>query len=175
MRRRVLALGAALFVAGCGGGAEGSPVAEEQAPVFEPCSIPADAIEATGLQTTTVDEGWSDGIEVDDWTRCVWESTDTRSSYFFRMLFSARHNLDDIRNNPVYTEMSDIRVGDHTWLQYKFNSTARATRCNVAFGTTEGVAIAVVRLISQDTPGVDPCALVLHHAEDLSAYFPSQK
>ncbi len=77
MQRRWVALAAAcLMAAGCGGGAEGKAIAAAPVEEFEPCSTPAEAIEATGLNPDILGNGWGEGIQADGWTRCLWESAD---------------------------------------------------------------------------------------------------
>ncbi|WP_072806938.1 DUF3558 domain-containing protein [Rhodococcoides yunnanense] len=173
-RRGVATLAAVLLASACGNHVEGTPLAGSPAEPWDPCSIPAQAIEATGLDPISKKEGWTEGIAVDEWALCTWQGNTPNSSYFFRVLFSNQRDLEDIRFNPLYTDISTIAVGQHNWLQYRSKAIPADSRCDVAFQTIEGVAAVAVEVLGGLPPLGTPCDIVYRHAYTLIEEFPPQ-
>ncbi|WP_072806940.1 DUF3558 domain-containing protein [Rhodococcoides yunnanense] len=173
-RRGVAILAAIVLVTGCGRGIVGTPVAGLPAEPWDPCSIPTPAIAATGLDSDLVQSGWVDGVVVDDWLLCVWQGPANNPSYFFRVLFSTKYSLNDVRTNPAYEDFDEIVVGEHNWLKYRSNALPASERCDIAFETTSGVVTTAVEVKGSHTAIDDPCNLVVRHTGDLAQYFPPQ-
>ncbi|MGA9871492.1 MAG: hypothetical protein WBQ44_10175, partial [Rhodococcus sp. (in: high G+C Gram-positive bacteria)] len=105
---------AALLATGCGGNVEGAPVADTPAEAWDPCSIPADAIAATGLNPEISERGWGKGIEVVDWRRCVWQSPDGVGQYSLTVLYSNSSTVEDFKANAQYVDFFEDRLAERT-------------------------------------------------------------
>ncbi len=177
LRRRltvIAALCAAVFSAtGCSG-ADSETAAEPPAEPFDPCSISADAIAATGLNPEIFGNGWSDGIDAGGWLRCTWEGAERSPSYRYKVLFSAEHELTELSQNQQYTNPTEFQSDEHTWLQYGALSAPAGTECGVAFDTVAGLATVEVTL-DVLAEGSDPCEMVVRHTKNLIHHFPSQR
>lgn len=175
MRKRWAVIAAVIwFIAGCGGGVDGVEVTGVPQEQWDPCSIPADAIAGTGLDPASKREGFGDGIVVDDWSMCIWEGRTSRSDYYYRVLFSVQHKLDDVRTNPVYTNFRDIASADHAWVEYRPRAFSVGDRCDVAFETPAGVVTTAVEVFGGLPPMAAACETVYRHTAELIAFFPPQ-
>ncbi len=171
MRKAVVAVVAATaLVGGCGGG---SGTAQPAAERWDPCSIPQQAIEATGLDPDSKDVGWRDGIVVEDWSRCRFRGpVDAVATYFFNVLSSDIHTVDEARKNDSYTQGHDVEIGERDGYQYKTQTSRSVRDCNIAIGVLGGVVVFTVSSMGTADIGADPCQLVLGHVEDLEDALP---
>ena len=168
MRKRVATLVAvATMLAGCGGGVEGSPVAAER---WDPCSIPDEAIAATGLDPATKDEGWGEGIEVDDWALCTYKA----AAYYLTVKSSSTRTIDEVRENSSNLEGRDVQVGERDTYQYKTSVGRFGRTCNVAVGMRPGVIVFSV-IDMADLDGDRLCELVIQHTNELQDALPNAK
>jgi hypothetical protein len=171
MRKWLTAIVAATcLIAGCGSGVDGSAVAEVPAERWDPCSIPADAIAATGLDPALGGTGWGEGVQVDDWSRCVWEHVDGGLRYSFTALTSTMFDSMDLRDNAQYRDFSQTAVGARTGSLHHYTSYSDSERCGLVFDTRQGVVS--LSLTNEGTAPLDPCTALLDHATELSDYFP---
>ncbi|MGB7234563.1 MAG: DUF3558 family protein [Rhodococcus sp. (in: high G+C Gram-positive bacteria)] len=169
MRKRVATLVAvATMLAGCGGGVEGSPVAAER---WDPCSIPDEAIQATGLDPVTKDEGWSEGVVVDDWARCEYMEQDASASYALSVLSSVDHTIAEARANSSNRGGSDLEVGGRDAYMYTTESGPGIRDCKIALDVPPGVVVFTV--LYQEDDGADACAIGLEHVRDLEGSLPT--
>nr|WP_296780940.1 DUF3558 domain-containing protein [Rhodococcus sp. (in: high G+C Gram-positive bacteria)] len=169
--RHIAVLGAAIMLAGCGAGAEGTAVADGPAEAFDPCSIPDDAISSTGLDPSTKQVGWIDGIDVPGWVRCAWSGPQGNHWYYFVVLFSDRYDITDVEGNPRHYDFSDVEVGSRDGVLFRYDVT-KEKECDTAFQTSSGVATFAVTTMGGLTTETDPCTAVSKHTTDLETYFP---
>ena len=169
MRKRVATLVAvAALLAGCGGGVEGSPVAAER---WDPCSITPDAIAATGLDPD-YREGWGTGIEVRDWSLCIFRGPATQPSYFFNIKSSDVFTVEDARANETNLNGVDIEVDGRDAYRFTTANSQSITDCNLAVDVANGVVVFTVNSMGTDPIGADPCDLVLEHTTNLATLLP---
>ncbi|MET4046344.1 MULTISPECIES: DUF3558 domain-containing protein [unclassified Rhodococcus (in: high G+C Gram-positive bacteria)] len=148
----------------------GFPGVTEQ---FEPCSIPDDAIVATGLDLEKTEVGWGEGISVREWTRCTWSGPAGDAWYYFSILFSLQYSLDDARRNPNYLNIEDVDIGSRKAIRFRFNGVDQGDGCDAAIDTNEGLVRISVYAMGGLTPHSDPCPILLRHAADLESYLPA--
>ncbi|MCZ4080169.1 DUF3558 domain-containing protein [Rhodococcus sp. H36-A4] len=174
MQRRWVPLAAvAAVLTACSQPVEGVAVAgvPGQAEQFDPCSIPDDAIAATGLNPET-GSGWIEGISVKAWTNCGWAGPTPNPWYHFGVLFSIRFTLDEVRHNSAFQDFKDVRLGGRTALEFGLASMDPDEGCGTSFDTTEGVVMLTVEALGTVPPQGDPCELVRRHTIELQQYFP---
>jgi len=174
-RATIAAISAAVFSAtGCNSD-EREAVANAPTETFDPCSIPADAIAATGLNPEIFDNGWSDGINAGSWERCLWESNGSALPYFYEILASSKHDIADLDSNSQYSDLAEIEVEGHTWLKYRFTPVDQHIQCGVALDTVAGIVTAEVSLQNGPSLGQNPCQMVLDLTVELAGNLPAQK
>ncbi|WP_072806935.1 DUF3558 family protein [Rhodococcoides yunnanense] len=169
--RGVAILAAIVLITGCGRGVDGTPLAGAPAEPWDPCSIPAQAVEATGLHLAPEGGGWGEGIVVEDWTRCVWEWKGRDSQHSVRALASQAHSVSDIRVDTQYADFSEMNVAGRAATQFHFSAYPPAKRCGIAFDTSAGVVILTISEEGKSTTS-DSCQVLLRHASSLSDYIP---
>lgn len=175
MQRRWLPLLAvATVLTACAQPVDGTAVAgvPGRAEQFEPCSIPDDAIAATGLNPEARLAGWGEGLSVKAWTTCGWEGPTTNSWYQFDVLFSIQFTLDEVRHNTAFWDFKDLSLGGRPALEYTVANGSSDEGCGTSFDTTEGVAMLSVVTLKPGSRQGDLCALVRRHTIELQQYFP---
>ncbi|QCB52024.1 DUF3558 domain-containing protein [Rhodococcus sp. PAMC28707] len=174
MQRRWLPLLAvAAVLTACSQPVEGVAVAgvPGQAEQFEPCSIPDDAIAATGLKPET-GSGWLEGMTAKAWTVCGWDGPIKNAWYHFDVLFSVQFTLNDVRQNPAFQDVKEVSLDGRPALEYGFANRSPAGSCGSSFDTIEGVAMLSVDVLGTGPPQGDPCEIVHRHTTELRQYFP---
>ncbi|WP_186629442.1 DUF3558 domain-containing protein [Rhodococcus sp. BP22] len=177
MQRRWLSLAVvAAVLTACSQPVEGVAVAGVPglAEQFDPCSIPDDAIAATGLNPET-ESGWLEGMSVKAWTNCGWEGPAKSSWYRFDVLFSIQFTLDEVRHNTAFRDFKEIRLSSRPAVEYRFEGRPSEESCGTSFDTAEGVAMISVDVLGTAPPQGDPCELVRRHTIELQQYFPPSK
>ncbi len=170
MRKLVMALVAApVALVGCGGGVEGSPVAAER---WDPCSITSEALQATGLDPEYRMVGWGRGVEVPEWDRCVFHAVGgVDYPYGLNVMSSAEHTIAESRANPSHFDGHDLEVGGRDAYMYRTDADAVLRDCNVSLEVPYGVVVFTALYNTDD--GVDACAVVMKHVNDLESMIPS--
>jgi hypothetical protein len=172
VRRRVATLVAvATLLVGCGGGVEGSPLAAER---WDPCSITPEALAATGLDPS-FQEGWGPGIEVRDWSLCIFRGPEAQPSYFFNVKSSDVFTVEDARDNETNLNGVDVEVDGRDAYRFTTANSRSITDCNVAVDVVNGVVVFTVNSMGTDPIGADPCGLAQAHTTDLAALLPPAK
>nr|WP_256980173.1 DUF3558 domain-containing protein [Rhodococcus sp. 15-1154-1] len=170
MRTRIATLVAVLgLLAGCSGGVEGSPVAAER---WDPCSITPEAVDATGLDNSTRQEGWGRGIEVPDWARCVFSAPGgANSPYGLSVMSSIEHTLDEARADPSNRDGRDLTIGGRDAYMYVTEFGNALRDCKIAIDVPPGVVVFTALYEMDD--GVDACEVVKRHVNDLESAVPA--
>lgn len=171
MRRWILTvIGVSLVLAACGD--ESEPTAVAAPTRWDPCSIPADAIGATGLNPDYRDEGWGKGIVVEDWARCVYKPVGSDFAYALSVKSSSTQTIARTRENPANSHGTVLRIGDHDAFQYEGIEYESAETCNIAVDLRPGVAVFSVNYLIR-TNGIEPCEVAVKHVTDLEAFLPT--
>ncbi|WP_072806941.1 DUF3558 family protein [Rhodococcoides yunnanense] len=171
-RRGVAILAAVLLASACGQGVDGTPLAGSPAEPWDPCSIPTQAIEATGLHLAPEGGGWGEGIVVRDWTRCVWERVSSDERYSVIALASTSSTLDDLRGNPNYRDFVPADFGSRTGYRHFYTGFDDEERCGLAIDTTAGVVSFSLNEERAGRDNHDSCSRLLEHATALADYLP---
>lgn len=164
-----IATAGAVFLAGCGGTVEDNDVVSER---WDPCSLPQGAISATGLDPEYRIVGWPDGIRVEDWSLCKFRAPAAVQSYFFNVMSSDTHTVDEARTNDSYRDGADLSIGGRDAFRYRTDVSEAIQDCNIAVAVVPGVVVLTVDFVGGVEPNSDPCDLVLSHAMDLNEQLP---
>ncbi|KZF06618.1 hypothetical protein A2J03_24280 [Rhodococcus sp. EPR-157] len=158
----------ATMLAGCGGGVEGSPVAAER---WDPCSITPEAIEAAGLDPAYRNEGWGEGVVVEDWAKCSYKPPGTEVPYFLSVESSVAYTIDEARENSANIDGRDITVAGRNAYQYRTAVGKTGKSCDIAVDLPPGVVVFSV-LDMDEQPESRLCQLVIQHTSGLGASLP---
>ena len=159
------------LVAGCSGDVAGTATADQADP-FDPCAIPDDAIAAAGLDPVSKDSLADHGYITPGWDICTWQSSAQPAWYFYSILFSPTHTVQDIVNDERIEQLTTTMIDGRDAYQYKLQVTQSSDTCDIAFATQSGVAtFTASRKGLRKDPG-DLCALVRSHTEAISSSLP---
>lgn len=162
------------LVGGCTPSTDGDPkptttTKVAQADLWDPCTIPADALTRTGLDPATASRDIA-GVKQEGWKICGWKAT-----WYYISVFSTNYTLDDVKRNPRNTEFTNVFVGPRAAVLYREKSDTKRSDCDVAFGIAQGAVLVNMQTFgSVDTPRDDPCAVVMRYAVDLEPNMPSK-
>ncbi|WP_186629095.1 DUF3558 domain-containing protein [Rhodococcus sp. BP22] len=173
-RRWPAVLAVAAVLCACGQPVDGVAIAGVPgiAEQFDPCSIPDDAIAATGLDPQIRDIGWGNDVSQKEWTRCVWQSPDEDTRYSFIVLFSVRYTVSDIRLNTSFSDFMNLTFGAREGVQHHYRNYTPLERCGISFDTIDGVAEVSVNNEGPQASAVDPCEVAVRLVTELEKYFP---
>lgn len=159
---------AVLAVAGCGKSTQsGTPTATSKTTLttdqlWDPCSLPNDAVAGTGVKADTKDTN-PFGTARTGWKGCGWNN-DT----YFLTVYSTTHSMDEVRSNASFHNLHNVDVSGRQAVSYQ----ERSDSCGVDFSTSKGV----VELAVNQSPGSpsagDYCAIVLRTANALNSQIP---
>ncbi|SNS94654.1 DUF3558 family protein [Rhodococcoides kyotonense] len=164
----VVPLTAAVLVGACGRDVQ--PEATAGPTSWDPCSITPEAIAATGLDPTYRDEGWGEGIIVEDWEICTFKPLGVSVPYFLAVKSSVTQTFADVRRDSLEFEPRDVALGGRDAFTYRRVMGRSAVACNIAVDLPPGVVVFTVNYVKEDES--DPCAIALTHATDLQSALP---
>lgn len=174
MRARWVVLAAiALFLAGCSGSTEGTAVADAPKEPWDPCSIPADAIAATGLNPEIKRSGWGEDIRLPDWNACLWGGPAIDEWYFFGVLSSTQFTVADLEKDSDLIGFSDVSFGSRNGVTFYARQIPQSERCEFAVDTENGTVRMYVDTMGGLEPRFSPCDVVVQQAESLLPYVPA--
>lgn len=167
----VLALAAVALVGGCSPSTDGDPqpvtTTVSQAALWDPCTIPDDALQRTGVDPATEERDIA-GVKQEGWKICGW-----KGPWYFLEIFSTNYTLDDVKRNPRNTEVRDVTVGPRQGVMYHETSDKKLVMCDIAFGLEQGALLVRADTFGSESPREDPCVVVTRHAGDLQANLPT--
>ncbi|WP_232433640.1 DUF3558 domain-containing protein [Rhodococcus sp. AW25M09] len=172
------------MLAGCAASTQGSPVAKggstAQATTvasgprepFDPCTIPKDAVTASGLDVSTERPDFAGLTTYPGWTNCTWDATGA-SAWHYLSVLSSINSIDDYLRSPQNQRQVPVQVGLRDAIRYNSDYQGDPpTGCDIVLDVSGNLIIFVVDTIgSEDTLG-DPCVEVQKHAADLERYLP---
>ncbi|MBY6414275.1 DUF3558 domain-containing protein [Rhodococcus sp. BP-252] len=161
---------AALLVVACGRDVQ--PEAAAEPTRWDPCSITPEQIAATGLDPAYRDEGWEDGIVVEDWSLCSFKPVGVNVDYFLSVKSSSTHTFADVRQDSLEFELLDMEVADRDAFQYRREMGRSAVACSVGMDVPPGIAVFTVNYLDYFEGEPDPCAIVRQHTFDLKTALP---
>ncbi|MFW0874252.1 hypothetical protein [Rhodococcoides corynebacterioides] len=100
----------ALLLGGCGGGVEGTPVAE----LWDPCSLSAKALLDIGLFVEQGEMSSQIGVDDEDWRSC-----DLGTATQFVTLLSTRLDLSELRSTPRAVGAVPLEIAAQEAFQYR--------------------------------------------------------
>lgn len=168
-KRMSMLIAGVMLLAGCGVSGEAAAPAAMR---WDPCSIPPDALEATGLDPSYSSPGFGDGVVVPDWSLCTFRGPTANPSYFFNVKSSETHTLDEARANDSHLNGFDLEVGGRDGFQFNTALSRSITNCAIAVISGPGVVVFSVDSMGTKEIGFAPCALVMEHTTDLETFLP---
>lgn len=188
-RRLAAACASTLLLAGCGASTQGVPIASEGSSTsgtattavasgpgepFDPCTIPKDAVTASGLDVSTERADFAGITTYPGWKGCTWDASGANAWYYLSVL-SSINSIDEYLRSPQNQRQVPVKVGSRDAVQYNADYQGDPpTGCDIVLDASGNLIILVVDTIgSEDTLG-DPCLEVRKHATDLVGYLPSE-
>ncbi|MGB3772108.1 MAG: DUF3558 family protein [Rhodococcus sp. (in: high G+C Gram-positive bacteria)] len=148
--------------AACTGGVAGTPVAE----LWDPCTIPSEALVAAGVDPTVIDTGELTQLG-NEWKFCIY-----RQDWYFVTAYATNNSISDIRANPRAERMTTTTVGRRDGVLYVDYSMRPEGTCHVAFGSGKGAFdLAVSRALDSTVQG-DLCVEAQRIAGSLELEIP---
>jgi len=160
---------AVLAVGGCGKSTEsGTPTVAAQTTLtadqlWDPCSLPDDAVAATGVRADTKNTNPLGGSAT-DFRACAWNS-----DAYFLDIDSTTHTMDEIRSNTKFQNLHDVEVPGRAAFSYTEGSWGS---CGIDFPTSKGVVEIVIRQSGSGPSAGDVCAIALSTASSLNNSIP---
>ncbi|GGK38610.1 DUF3558 domain-containing protein [Nocardia camponoti] len=182
MRKRLTELclaGAAiaLLATGCGETGQAEPTAAVGAlttststganvAMWDPCTAPASALSAAGLNPAVEDRDVA-GIAFPDWRVCTW--VDNSGTAYRLSLASTPITLEQARSRTDYTDYVDLSVGGLPSLRMQplAKSSSRQTTCIIATQTANGVVEFILGLTQASKATLNACTEVQRLADSL--------
>jgi hypothetical protein len=151
-----------VLTSGCSTGVAGTPVAE----LWDPCTIPSEAIAAAGVNPTVIDSG---GFDQDDnqWRYCSY-----RQDWFVLSIFSTTNSLKEIQDNAKSDSGMSTMINDRTAFSYSELPGTIDESCFVSLATSSG-AIEFEVSEAGTEPRAEPlCGVAVRSAERLERATP---
>jgi hypothetical protein len=162
------ALAATLAACGTGTGTDSAP-ATSSAPVVElwnPCSLPAEAVAAAGLDPASRESGIG-GVEQSGWRICSWDGR-----AYSITVYSTGRSVADFETKPGNTDFRDVTVAGRTGRQFRVQNGATDLKCDYVFPARQGVLqVALLASAVIDHPA-DPCVSLRRAADAIVPALP---
>ncbi|MBP1118360.1 hypothetical protein JOE30_004157 [Rhodococcus sp. PvP016] len=140
---------AALVLCGaCSPGVSGEPVAE----LWDPCTIPSDALTEAGVNPEIVDSGQVDQGN-DEWRFCSF-----RQDWFVLTISSTTNAVSEFRGDSRSVNAEDIDVGGRPALSFQQLPGTLDEACHIAYASTAGAIEFAVRNAGDPSTVGDYCA-----------------
>ena len=134
--------------------------------LFDPCSIPDDALAAAGLDPATEDAGFF-GVQRTGWEACVWGG-----SWFTIGVLSTSHTFDEVKNNPSNIDLAPADLPGRDAVSFRHISDHNVEVCDVAFPSSEGVITVRSDKKGSEVAQEHPCVQALEYARILDEHLP---
>ncbi|QIS04743.1 DUF3558 domain-containing protein [Nocardia brasiliensis] len=144
----------------------GVPV-KDQAP-WDPCSLPVDALRATGLDPDSKKSGAA-GVEFDGWKVCRWRA---QTRWYSLGVLAGTPTLKDVQNRSDFNGFKSFQVGGRPAVQFGRASDPERLGCSVAVEVPAGSVIFDMLTRYGEPQQADPCSVAAKHANDLAKYLP---
>ncbi|MGQ4616494.1 DUF3558 family protein [Nocardia sp. R7R-8] len=160
---------AVLAVAGCGDtvpGQASTTTSLTKADLYDPCTLPADAITAAGANPATKDDN-PFLVARDAWKGCSW-----RANGYHLAVFNTTHTLADFRSNELFHNFRDIQLPQRRAVAYTIGDKTPPDSCDVTFETSSGTfQINASKFIDSKSTD-DVCSIALQYAQVLDKWIP---
>ncbi|KQU03927.1 hypothetical protein ASG56_10845 [Rhodococcus sp. Leaf7] len=151
-----------MLTGGCSTGVAGTPVAE----LWDPCTIPSEAIEAAGVDPTVVDVR-SVGLEDNKWRYCTF-----RQDWFYLTVLSTGNSLDEIRSSQNARQIVDWPIEGRTAISYFEENATTGLSCFTSFEVAQGAVEFEVSRAGDARSTGDACELSRSIADALNHAVP---
>ena len=154
---RAVACASALLLAGCGSSTQGSPVtgespamvtttaASEPEEPFDPCTIPKDAVTASGLDVSTERADFAGITTYPGWKNCAWDGP-TDDPWYFLIVQSSTNALDQFLRSPQNINQLPLQVGPRAAVQYNV-ADEPPEGCRIALDVTGNLIVFILHKI----------------------------
>lgn len=171
-RHVVAAAVAVIALAGCGstsveGQAETTkPQAGE--PIFDPCSIPDDALREIGVDPTSERRDIR-GVKQPGWSLCGWNEP---GFTFFVTIFATGMPIDSIRTNERFTDVIPVDIAGREAFTVRETSDTRNEHCDVVLAAGPDTLMLQASYAKGLPPSESPCPLAIKNAQLLEPSLP---
>lgn len=163
-RRTGLCVALLPLVAGCGSQVAGAPVAQPE--LWDPCSIPSEAIAAAGVDPTILTNE-PIGEPDPNWALCVYR----HGWFFLNVQMTTLSYLDVVSGNGVQP-IGPVQIDSRAATSYRNDADILGRRCNVATPYEHGTVIVSVATAGAAEPKEDPCVRTTEIAKNLGPHLP---
>ena len=153
---------ACALVAGCGGGVAGEPVAE----LWDPCSLPAEALEGVGVEPGVVNSSRQSNPS-GEWRYCTFDL-----DWAFLTVFTTTASYAVVSTDSRATDRVPVTVDGRPAVQFEIPEASSAPSCFVALERSFGATQFRVTSKSTEPPPVSPCDVARLHADSLIRFVP---
>lgn len=168
-----------VLLAGCAQDTAASAVSEQssdqrasESPPFEPCTIPAPAVNGSGLIAESALSDFAGIADYPGWKGCAWDGPAENPWYFFAVL-STFASMDDYLLDPVNERQVPVTVGARSAVVYHSPDQGDPPiGCIIVLGAGNNMIILSVSPKTEQGPLGDPCEVVNRHARDLEQFLP---
>lgn len=136
------------------------------ATLFDPCTLPDDALHAIGVDPTTESPDFM-GVQSEGWEVCGWEA-----DWFYITVFTTDVTVEEFRARPRTADFRAVDVGTRD--AHTFRSTAESQRglCDLVYSSAQGTVLFRADTKANEQIRDDPCTVVLRTAVILDSYIP---
>lgn len=134
--------------AACTGGVAGTPVAE----LWDPCTIPSEALVAAGVDPTVIDSGEFTQPD-NEWKYCSYHQ-----DWFVLTNSATKHPFDDLVDNPRAENVRPFTIGPREGAIYSELMDTTDEGCHVAFPSGSGAFDLAIRRLGGPGMEGDLCA-----------------
>ncbi|MBH0118368.1 DUF3558 family protein [Rhodococcus sp. CX] len=149
----------------------GEPPRPVPPPLFDPCTLPDEALHAIGVDPATESPDFM-GVQSEGWEVCGWEA-----DWFYVTVFTSDVTVEEFRTRPRTTDFRPVEVGNRE--AWTFRSTADSQRglCDLVYPSSQGTVLIRAgaqgtELMSKDGMREDPCVIAVRAATTLDPYVP---
>ncbi|MBY6685257.1 DUF3558 family protein [Rhodococcus sp. BP-149] len=155
-------MAALVFCGACSPGVSGEPVAE----LWDPCTIPSDAVAGAGVNAAVIDSRRvsPDSAEA---SFCTF-----RQDWFYLTIYSTRATLDDIRSSARAMSVSDTLIANRVGLMYRDATQESLDVCYASVAASFGAVEFEIAQASNSPSLGDTCGIALDVADQLTGSVP---
>ncbi|WP_169811508.1 DUF3558 domain-containing protein [Nocardia harenae] len=164
----IAALVAIAVVPACESEPSATPSTSTIAPeaLFDPCTLPDDAIRAAGANPERRDDK-ALGTKRTNWTGCSWGA----DQYALRVLATTR-GIDEFRDNANFGGFGPITIPGRDAYSFHEKVPTPDDNCSIVYPTPRGTIDFYVTYNLSTTVAEEPCTLALRAATALDPYLP---
>lgn len=137
-------------------------------PVFDPCSVPDEALRAIGVDPASESRDIQ-GVKQPGWSLCSWNDPDVT---FFVTIFATATPLDGVLTNERFTDVTPVDLAGRKAFTVRETSDKRNEHCDVVFAAGADTFMLQADYAKGLPPSESPCPLAIKNAQVLEPVLP---